>query len=407
MPRTTLNISETKYANYDFVERRIIDDSIAYEVHESNPASAVVESRVTVNTPGFKKRRGKLVDRPDLPINPFTYNLRRSHNPYGTMDFSWPAYGLHGSKRGAIASYGTNFEPTQINDGVRSVIDSEALAKLYANAKESTVNLGIMFAERKQTSDLILSTAKSLADGLRDMRRGNPRTLGKFLGVDPRKVSKGSSLPLSPKEMAKRWLELQFGWTPLYNDMYGALESLAKARDRVWRTKIAATATFRKQTSHHNESWDGVPLRRSENAIYARKYVVYVSVSHEGRKSLSELGITNPLSVLWEIVPWSFAIDWFLPVGRFLDSLDAFSGLEFEKGSNTSFERTDVRYRAQTTVGAFGGYTRVSATAGKLHVDVNRSVLNGLPAFPLPYFRPNFSDTRAVTALALIRQRLK
>lgn len=408
MPRTSLNISETAYAAYDYVEKRIVDDTVAYEVHESNPSSSVVESRVTSNTPGFKKQRrhGKLADRPDLPMNPFTYSLARSHSPYGSLDFFWPDYGLYGYKRGAIPSWGTNLSPTLINQSVRDRIDNEALFRISNAAKESSVNLGIMFAERKQTSDLIHRTAKSLADGLRDLRRGRPDTIARFLKVKTPDGSKRRPKPLSTKELADKWLELQFGWMPLYNDMYSSLESLAKARDRVWRTRIAASASFRDMNASMSQWQDVVPVRRSENAIYTRKYVLYVGVSHEGRKSLAEFGITNPLSVLWEIVPWSFAIDWFIPVGRFLDSLDAYTGLVFEKGSSTSFEKTDIRYRSRASAASKGGFSRISASAGALRVDVNRSVLGSFPSLPLPYFNPRFSDTRSATSLALIRQRL-
>lgn len=35
----------------------------------------------------------------------------------------------------------------------------------------------------------------------------------------------------------------------------------------------------------------------------------------------------NPSLVLWEAVPWSFVVDWLLPVGDFLSSLTALWGI--------------------------------------------------------------------------------
>jgi len=35
------------------------------------------------------------------------------------------------------------------------------------------------------------------------------------------------------------------------------------------------------------------------------------------------LGLYDPLSVAWELVPFSFVADWFIPIGTYLDNLAA------------------------------------------------------------------------------------
>jgi hypothetical protein len=50
---------------------------------------------------------------------------------------------------------------------------------------------------------------------------------------------------------------------------------------------------------------------------------------------LSNLGLINPLSVAWEVVPFSFVIDWFIPVNKWLNSLTADAGLELLDLSET------------------------------------------------------------------------
>jgi hypothetical protein len=40
----------------------------------------------------------------------------------------------------------------------------------------------------------------------------------------------------------------------------------------------------------------------------------------------SRMGLVNPLSIAWEVVPFSFVVDWFLPVGNFLENLTSLAG---------------------------------------------------------------------------------
>jgi hypothetical protein len=46
------------------------------------------------------------------------------------------------------------------------------------------------------------------------------------------------------------------------------------------------------------------------------------------------LGITNPLSTAYELTTFSFVLDWALPVGDYLNLLDADYGWEFLTGSS-------------------------------------------------------------------------
>lgn len=52
------------------------------------------------------------------------------------------------------------------------------------------------------------------------------------------------------------------------------------------------------------------------------------TVRNSSVKSLVQLGLTNPAEVAWEVVPFSFVIDWFIPVGNFLSSLDSLVGVQ-------------------------------------------------------------------------------
>jgi hypothetical protein len=48
--------------------------------------------------------------------------------------------------------------------------------------------------------------------------------------------------------------------------------------------------------------------------------------------NLQDWGITNPLLLAWELLPYSFVVDWFIPVGDWLATVDYSLGLSFKEG---------------------------------------------------------------------------
>jgi hypothetical protein len=47
---------------------------------------------------------------------------------------------------------------------------------------------------------------------------------------------------------------------------------------------------------------------------------------------LNQLGIANPGAFLWDNLPGSFMVDWFVPVGKYLRSLSNDFGAEVHRG---------------------------------------------------------------------------
>jgi hypothetical protein len=65
--------------------------------------------------------------------------------------------------------------------------------------------------------------------------------------------------------------------------------------------------------------------------IYKRNYQcrewAVVRVDNPTLRAASEAGLTNPLSVAWEMTPFSWVADYFLKIGGFLSSFTALEGL--------------------------------------------------------------------------------
>lgn len=128
-------------------------------------------------------------------------------------------------------------------------------------------------------------------------------------------------------------------------------------------------------------------------------------------KSLTAIGLMDPASTAWELVPWSFVVDWTLPIGDWLSSLSATLGLSFRAGSYTYISKFNGVARVDRERVRFDGYDQfygqVTGTAPVQRMRMNRVTYNGTP-FPLPSFKSPFTSAkRAANALALAQQNLR
>jgi hypothetical protein len=118
---------------------------------------------------------------------------------------------------------------------------------------------------------------------------------------------------------------------------------------------------------------------------------------------MGQLGLTNPASMAWAALPYSFVVDWLLPVGTMLGALSAPVGLKFQTGYTTTRAWGDVEIR-RTLLPQYGtvehndGVSRVQHSAAM----INREVHYTWPTV-LPYVRFPFSNpTRLLNAAALL-----
>ncbi len=117
----------------------------------------------------------------------------------------------------------------------------------------------------------------------------------------------------------------------------------------------------------------------------------------------SRLGLTNPAAVAWELVPYSFVVDWFVNVGDYLNQFSEFHGVTLINPYHTIYTRMKGKGAKwyHPTPDYWRGY--------ELFCSGNRTVRNlGFPSITL---RPKpgwfLSPSRALTAASLVIQRLK
>jgi hypothetical protein len=311
---------------------------------------------------------------------------------------------------------------------VQSKLIDKVTNNLLAKLRDSDLNLAQAYAERKQTANTLVSSAKTVAKALGSLKKGNFAGAAKALGLTKppkrakRRFGKAYSQGLSPSATADAvsdaWLSLQYGWKPLLQDVYGAAVTLAKtnlAGENPNTIYAVATSGSSRKFEQRKRVNSTVPsdasgidsmMQTMKASIQCRMSVTYER-SSPIPKSLASLGITNPALLAWELVPYSFVVDWFFPVGQWFQGLDATSGLTFVSGYRTIFRkyRADVIYETSIVYnGRPHSYSRKGGQAWQTKTFVARTTLGGFPSAPYPSFKNPLSASHVTSALALLNQ---
>lgn len=274
---------------------------------------------------------------------------------------------------------------------------SAALVRARNKMKDSKVNLGVAFAERNRTASMVGDTAKRLARAVQDMRRGNFRDAYRRLGI-----SYNDSSGPKGRNWVNAWLQSQYGWKPLLSDIYGSVAALSKRPRSDFR--VTSTA-HRGDTTHY--MWEIDPNNwSSHSGDYGyrceaeRKRGVFVRIDavpdNDLTMSLSSLGVTNPLEVAWELVPYSFVVDWFLPVGDWLSSMDAMLGYSSAYTSTTTYNQCMWESWGISRTWSQYNYVLSDFQGYKEGLWIRRTAQSGVP-FPRP---PSLKDPRSLGHMA-------
>lgn len=257
-----------------------------------------------------------------------------------------------------------------------------ALLKARAKMAGSEYNFGESLVEFGETVGLLNGTLSKLTRAFSSVLEGKFGKAASILGSSSRDLSHLGSIPRS-KRLANGYLELSFGWLPLISDLHSAVtaysEGLISKGDHL--TKRSGS---RQGNLSSMRSFDS-PMEISGIASVSGT----VSSNGYGAAVLNSLGLLNPALMAWNKLPFSFLIDWFVPISTVLGALTASAGL-----SNFQQTKTDVFL----SEGIYG-----PGLVGHRQFEAHRTPVVGLPSIISFDKGPAFSLGQAFTAIALLR----
>lgn len=340
------------------------------------------------------RRGGRLVEY-EQPVKLYVPN----HPPKRALVVEHP-YSMSLSVRNdSILNYKTHkFSPiysgTGVNTGLADGVafqywgsndDLTLLGRLREQVAGSSFNAGVFLGEGKEALSMIANAATRLAGAIRYVKRGNMPKAWSLLTHGTDRFAPPS------KVVASNWLELQYGWLPLLHDMEDGAKFLAHHHSYPLQHVVYARLT--KPGLVQSVSPDNTKL------LACKAYTsVQIKAILKEKNVVSLSGLTDLTSVAWELVPYSFVVDWAIPIGEYLQARGLAQSLS---GTFVTSKKTYSSWSGAQNVGAlvthWGKHSAVSIT-------LTRTVSNSL-SVPLPEVVPlneMVSWKRAANALALL-----
>lgn len=273
------------------------------------------------------------------------------------------------------------------------------LSDVAQEIRQHEFNMGTFLGEGRESLNMIAHSASSIYQALRSARRFDFAGAARHLGVGPPKRTY--------KDVSSGWLGLQYGWLPLLGDTKRAAEALANLTN-----KPAVFSVKKTKSDHSVQMWNGPSAPGDTSGIvlfneekhYRRTYKVLLK---EAYSPVAGLGLLDPEVVAWELVPYSFVVDWFIPIGNYLETRAHVNRL------GGTWIRMDKRWVKHAAVGSqvYNGNSISNIgpsawrTAFSSRHQFTRTILSSPPSVPLPTLVPLdkvLSWKRAANAVALL-----
>jgi hypothetical protein len=267
--------------------------------------------------------------------------------------------------------------------------DLALLGKLREKVQGSTFNAAVFLAEGHQALTMIAHAASALDGAYRHAKRGDFASAGKSLAKYERNQGRGF------KTLANNWLELQYGVLPLLSDVFDAACTVAKLT--AFPLQQTVTVTRKVNGRVVPSSYWVTPRGSGFEAVKIKAIIREVNIP-------SLIGLSDPASVVWEKLPYSFVVDWFVPIGSYLAARGLSQSLS---GTFVTTRTTKWSMNGFASNVPWASYDQTISSYRRREVHVVRSVSDNL-VVPTPSIKPlgkAASWRHAANAIALLTQK--
>lgn len=285
--------------------------------------------------------------------------------------------------------------------GMQSLRD-RAVTTALLNLKDQKLDLAVAFAERKATADMLNSAVFTLGKAARLIFQRKFRQAARLLKTQV------------PRKQPGNWLAWRYGWTPFLSDIHNSVSLLQDIGKDPNNWIVTVKGIHREPyelINYVNGSIDGTSttshfrwFREESGQRGAFVRLDYIPDDYI-LMALSSLGLTNPMALGYEMTRLSFVVDWLVPIGDWLKTLDAALGYQFLSGSVT--ERIEAKVRGRSDPVDNANFMALSGTS--FQGSMRRLYLKRVPytSSPLPYpprLRNGLNLSRFADGISLLTQ---
>lgn len=210
------------------------------------------------------------------------------------------------------------------------------LAKLVNKVRGHSYNMGVSIAEVDKFASSATSTVKNLGLGVIDLLSGRYGKFARRFGANPPnpKIVK----KLMTKDVSGRFLEMRYCWEPVIKDVFDAAKAF-EVNSRGPRVNTIKTSRTVTQDIPFDPAIYAGYLGMMPNRVRKAKRSYIIEMSEE-MSFVRSMGLGNPATILWERIPWSFVVDWFIPIGSYLELVGQVPALKGRFLRTDSFRQT-------------------------------------------------------------------
>lgn len=203
-------------------------------------------------------------------------------------------------------------------------VKNKAIMQVVKQIRSAETSLRGMVAagELAQTLRMLSSARKSLYSGIMD-----------YLSFAKKRKKKTKNLRERGRQLSDAWLEYSFGWRPLISDLDAGSKALARtATYRQPRVPLRGQGSqdIPGTRSIVNRNFGLIELRvlATTGQTYSYKLYGSVGIDEHAPVLLTEIGLRLDefVPTIWELIPYSFLVDYFTNTGAMIDALSVNTG---------------------------------------------------------------------------------
>jgi hypothetical protein len=208
----------------------------------------------------------------------------------------------------------------------------KAQQRLVDPIRNHDLDLGNYIPEGRQTAALVGSALNRIKNTAKALRRGDvDMAVRAMAGGKPSGRYTNAAQKLNTRDVSSAHLAMVYGIMPLLSDIFESAQAweAVTAPPRAW--VVNSSGSSKRDLS----KWTDLAFYKFKTSAKVRvEYKVYM------REQLSvprSLGLYDPLGMLWEGTKLSFVVDWFFPIGNYLDTLNILPWIEADVFSSTKY----------------------------------------------------------------------
>lgn len=334
------------------------------------------------------------------PRNPYTKSVLRVYHPNGEARINCVNPTCNGGfiSGGPIRETGEHGAGHLFSENVTQRAINDAIEKANQGINSISDDVG----QRHQVYDTVVGTARRLGEAVKALRHGDLAAVARQLSCK----RPGSGI-LHVSDIGAAWLQLKYGWMPLLNDVYSVMAALDPLNNVTAFVARGYAKEEVRQGSVEGPNSSGYTHAYEVSSLGSCRCELKYEVDDTALLHASQLGLFNPISLAWELLPFSFIVDWFYPIGNYFEGLGLI-GATFLGGS-TSLKGKTVRKESENwfdTPWNFVGDTLTGSQQWGFDVfSLTRTLINDTPT-AVPVLQNPWSASHGFTMAALLSQYL-